>query len=309
MASELSLRTTRIAIAILTAATLLSGGCSSSSSSTGTGGKGVGSGGSGGSGTGGRGGTTGTGGSTSAGGAIGTGGNTTIGVTVPGTGGDTGTGGAVCLTPVYTHVSAFGSIFDGWGVAMNNPSPNLTPVPAMADAGASGTKVELDPLDGSPTNGSVKLTIPFDGPGETLLFADIYNGGVNLTGTTVTAQIKLDSGLNTTPVDSGQAFLVLKSTSGYVYAAGTPVNLDSSAGWVTLSINANAPSATLPFGYMPCDIREIDVQIQSGQGGTYTTAVVHIDTISITSPDSTTTDGGSSSDATADTATPDASGG
>src|SRR5882672_3211510 len=119
--------------------------CGSSSNSTGTGGRG------------GAGGSTGGHGGTSDGGVGGR-----------GVGGSTGVGGGggsvACLAPRYTHVSPFGAILDSWGVANNSTPPSLAP--AVVDGSMTGTQVDIDPLDGSPVAGSVKLTIPFDGPNQ-----------------------------------------------------------------------------------------------------------------------------------------------
>ena len=126
------------------------------------------------------------------------------------------------------------------------------------------------------------LDIPFSDTSQQLLFAQNYPTPLSLKGTTVTAQIKLDSGLIGDPVSSvARAFLVLKSTSSYVYATGIAINLDTSAGWTTITIDPDNP-AGIPFGYDVCDIREIDVEIDTGPLGTYTRAIVHIDTIAIT---------------------------
>jgi hypothetical protein len=202
-----------------------------------------------------------------------------------------GDGAVACTTAQYTHVSTFGAIFDGWTVAANS-STTLVPGTSL-DGAMTGTLLELDPTVGSPTPGSAKLTIPFSQPGEQLLFAFNSTAPLNLTGTTITAQIKLDSGLNVSPVNPGQAFLVLKSTLAYIYAPAPAIFLDSTANFVTLSMSADAPTASVP-GYTACDIREIDIVIQTGNMGTYTTAVVHIDTIAITAPgvDAGTDDGG-----------------
>jgi hypothetical protein len=205
-----------------------------------------------------------------------------------GGGGSTGDGGSggggapslapdpspVCLLPQYTHVSAFGSIFDGWWVGTNSAFALTTDV-------EGGTMVVLDPSEGSPANGSVKLTIPFSDVNQQVLFAQSWPTGINLRGTTVTARIKLDSGLNISPEHAGQAYLVVKSTFAYLYAPAAATNLDSSAGWTTLSLDADHPLAALPVGYDACDIREIDVIVQTPDMGTFTKAVVHIDTIEV----------------------------
>jgi len=194
-----------------------------------------------------------------------------------------GDGAVACPTAPYVHVSTFNAIFDGWGVA-NNSSPNLVPVTNVNDGAMSGTSVALDPNVGSPDpTGSAKLVIPFSQTSEQLLFAFLSGGPLNLTGERVTAQIRLDSGLSTSPVYPGSAFLALKSTIGYIYGQGNPVFLDPTAGFVTLSVDADAPTATTP-GYTACDIREIDLIIQTGAVGTYASAVVHIDTIAVGPP-------------------------
>ena len=211
-------------------------------------------------------------------------------------------GNPACNGAKYSHVSPFGSILDGWVVAGNSTPSSLAPVVSADGSTTSGTIVEIDNTDGMPATpvpGSVKLTIPFDGPAETLLFAQNMTS-LNLQGETVTAWIKLNSGLNTGPVNVGTAFLVLKTTAAYNYAPGTAISLDSTAGWVQLSIDVNNPPQP-PAGYDPCDVKEIDVVIQTGGTGVYTTAVMHIDTISIGGPggvidDAGTPDTGTSTD-------------
>ncbi len=257
---------------------------------------------------------TGTGGhDAGAGGAVdggGKGGAAGKGMGGAGMGGAGGMASVACGQPVYSHVSPFGAILDGWVVASNSTPMTLAPV-LLPDGGlASGTKVEIDKTDGSPGStplGSVKLTIPFDQPNEEMLFAQ-NSQGLNMKGQTITAWIKLDSGLNTDAVNTGKAFLILKTTAVYNYVAGPMVPLDSSAGWVQLSINADSPQASPPTGYDPCDVREIDVSVQTGAIGNYTTAVVHIDTITVGGPGGTV-DAGDDSGAT-DAGTPaDAGGG
>jgi hypothetical protein len=225
-----------------------------------------------------------------------------------GVGGATGMGGnPACMGPRYTNVDTFGSILDGWVVATNSTPGTLAPIPGVDGGPGTGTKIELDPTDGmpaTPVQSSVKLTIPFDQPNEELLFAQNMSG-INLMGETVTAWIKLDSGLNTDPVNNGRAFLILKSTAAYNYATGVAKPLDRTAGWVQLTVDATHPSQT-PTGWDPCDIREIDVSIQTGGLGTYTTAVVHIDTIAVGIPGAVddggtgTPDSGTSTDAPVD---------
>jgi hypothetical protein len=197
---------------------------------------------------------------------------------------DSGAGGMVpveCQAAVYTHTSTFTSTFDGWGVPPNNPTPTLGPMPGEDGGAASGTVQSLDTQVGSPTPGSAKLEVPFAGAGEQLLFGQNYPTPLNVSGAMITAQVSVESGLIGDPVTSvAQAFIVLKSTSAYVYATGPAVNLEPGAGWTTVSVNADAPPA-VPEGHNPCDVREIDIEIRTGLTGTYRPAVLRIDTIAI----------------------------
>ena len=141
-----------------------------------------------------------------------------------------GSDAKTCPTAQYTNTTAFGAIFDGWMIGPNSTYP-LVPAPGVDGGPDTGTKLELDTADGSPTmNGSAKLTIPFMNTQEELLFAKLFAPGVNLSGTTVSAKIKLDSGLITGPTDSATAFIALKSGPDYTWAPGTSITLDSDGG-------------------------------------------------------------------------------
>jgi len=236
----------------------------------------------------------------------GTGGTSTAGSSSGGTGGGT----PACAADPYEHTFGFGALFEGWTISSYS-TPSLTPMAGSGgtpvggsggsggnDAGGeggdsqagtggaspTGTIMELDTSDGAPDSpdGSLKLTIPFDAPAQLLLLGQVYNTNLNFTGTRVTAQIKLDSGLIVGPSDTGRANLVLKSTDSFVYYAGPAVVLDPSAGWTTLTLDPDAPSAeALSAGYDACQIREIDIEIRTGDTGNYRGAVVHIDAITV----------------------------
>jgi hypothetical protein len=236
----------------------------------------------------------------------GTGGTSTAGSSNGGTGG----GNPACAAAPYEHTFGFGALFEGWTISSFS-TPSLVPMggsggtpggsggTAGNDAGGeggdspggtggaspTGTIMELDTSDGAPDspNGSLKLTIPFDAPAQLLLLGQVYNTNLNFTGTLVTARIKLDSGLIVGPSDTGRANLVLKSTDGFIYYAGAAVVLDPSAGWTTLTLDPDAPSGdALSAGYSACQIREIDIEIRTGDTGNYRGAVVHIDAVSVT---------------------------
>jgi hypothetical protein len=179
------------------------------------------------------------------------------------------------------------------------PEPGLpirdaaTPAADAGDSGPSepptaepgmGTLMELDTSEGAPDspNGALKLTIPFDGPGQLLLLGNVFNTALNFEGTLVTAQIKLGSGVITSPADSAYANLVLKATDSWVYFAGPAAVLDPSAGWVELTIDPDAPSSSaLSAGFTACEIMEVDIEIHTGDGGTFTGGVVYVDQIAV----------------------------
>ncbi len=152
----------------------------------------------------------------------------------------------------------------------------------------AGTLMELDTNEGAPgsPDGALKLTVPFDGPGQLLLLANVFNTGLNFEGSTVTAQIKVESGLIGDPSATARAKLTLKATDSFVYQDGPAVVLDPSADWVTLTIDADAPSAdAIASGYDACEVREIDIEIFTAATGTYEQAVIYIDSIAITPKD------------------------
>lgn len=174
------------------------------------------------------------------------------------------------------------------------PSPDAAiPVVDAGDSGTSeppaaetgvGTLMELDTTEGAPDspNGALKLTIPFDGPGQLLLLGNVFNTALNFEGTLVTAQIKLGSGVITSPADSAYANLVLKATDSWVYFAGPAAVLDPSAGWVELTLDPDAPSSSaLSAGFTACEIMEVDIEIHTGDSGTFTEGIVYVDQIAV----------------------------
>jgi len=165
-----------------------------------------------------------------------------------------------------------------------------------ADGGMTGTKASIDTSDGFPDKGALRLDIPFSSPSDTLLLQQLYSTAENFTDTSVTAQIKLLSGVISGPSDTVKAFLILKSTTAYVYAAGTSVVLDPSAGWMTLTLD---PDTVASFaGYTPCDIREVDIEIDTAATGNFIPGTILIDTVKVEPkhPGDAGTDAGTTTD-------------
>jgi hypothetical protein len=239
-----------------------------------------------------------TGGSSGTGGTPGTGGRPDGSAATGGSGGTAGTGGgagsggssdaaATCALAQYTNVFRFtGTTAEGWDI---HPSSYPAAVPGTtADGATTGTAFSIDPNDGSPAPGSIKLVIPFDTVqvNEALILEHLYSMmPVNLGGTTISAQIKLDSLQGGSVTSTLQAFIALKSTSSYIYATGPTFNLEQPGQWITISSSAAAIALNGSTGFDLCDIREIDVIIQTGNAGTYGATTVHIDSIAITAGD------------------------
>jgi hypothetical protein len=212
--------------------------------------------------TGGAGGTaTSTGGTTPAtGGAGGT--TTATGGTSTATG---GTGGTAASTPLYT----FDTTLQGFTV-----HAGATP----ADLSTSAVAVWSD-VQGHPDPGAASLTIPFTAPDQRLQFAVNFDT-TDMTGKTLTVQVMFESGPAADTTGGGGVKLYAKSGAAYVYADGGYNAIPAIGTWVTATLNLAAPSYTdtVAGTFAPNDIRELGVEIDTGSTGTYTTAVVFIDT-------------------------------
>lgn len=183
-------------------------------------------------------------------------------------------------------VADAGALDGGAPVGLVPDASTLFPPDASTPVapGFTGTLMELDTNEGAPDspNGALKFTVPFDGPGQLLLIDHVFNTGLNFEGTVVSAKVKLASGLITGPADTATANLVLKSTDSWVYYAGPAVVLDPSADWVTLTLDPDAPPASVQAaGFVACDVREIDIEIHTGATGTFQEAVIYIDSITV----------------------------
>jgi hypothetical protein len=224
--------------------------------------------------------TMGSGGAAASGGGTGRGGSAGTG------GGDGSVNPPACMLPVYANVNRFnGTTAEGWNI-----NTMYSYMPTALDGATMATQLAVDPTDGNPAPGSLKLTMPFDNMmvGEQVLLntTGFFMTPVNLGGSTISALVKLDSLQGGSASSSIQAFFAIKSTTTYNYAAGPIVNLTQTGVWVPVSINVEtaALGAAMP-GFNTCDIREIDLILQTGPMGMYGTTVVHIDTIAFTAAD------------------------
>ena len=243
--------------------------------------------------TGGTGGT-GTGGSsgTATGGSSGT---ATGGSSGTATGGSSGSGGAPSM---MTYDFA-----EPDSVCPDPPAANMEGcwkfVNSNADTMAGSTPIPDADIhfqhitdDGDPEMGAFEGTIPYDQPSQWVSFG-INHTAQNLTGATITARVKVVSGLGD-PMDlmmnPGGSKIYAKSGMTYCYANGMYRNLGDSmfpiGEWHTVTFNLAAPDYLDPMCEMrgepfnPADIREIGIQFDSNPNIEPLEAVIVIDTVS-----------------------------
>jgi len=197
------------------------------------------------------------GGNTSSGGKTSTGGKTS-GESGGSTGGSAG-------SPAVGSGWRFPSSVESWAPSYGEPGSLM-----------SASDLSWDSATGNPENGSLELSIPFNGTDQKL---DVSIGvaGFNMTGKTLTAKVKLDSGLSSSPDNPGGAKLYVKTGPQFVYADSGWTNLDGN--WASLSLNVSSPAGYVAGTHTPSDVREIGVEIATGSQGSYSSAVVHIDTV------------------------------
>jgi hypothetical protein len=229
-----------------------------------TGGKGGGSGGSGGAtgGGAGKGGNAGKGGSDVGGGA-GRGGAGGAG----GTSGAAGSGNTGNVSLVYGPVWTFDEDTEGFALGYSEPTT------LAGDATAAH-----DPDDGAPNDGSVVVTIPFDGPSQTVELGVTLPVPLDLTSKTLAARVKLDSGFFGDTLEPGGVKIFVKTGDDFRYADGTWSDLVSGQ-WLTVVFDLDSPD----FDDMtnPADVRELGLAFKSTAAADagWTTATLHVDTV------------------------------
>ncbi len=183
-------------------------------------------------------------------------------------GGPGGSGGAVSVLPPATF--PFTDSTDGFALdTFANSGPFTDGNPQNIGGVPNGTTtpvVAFDSHEGMPDDGSVRITATFNDFNQTVTVRRVYppNQTIDLTGKTVTAQIKLDSGTFT-----GIVHLMTLSTPsppnpapGYYFAQGDSITL-TDHDWHTLRFQMAAPEFAAT-GWVPGDIVQIGVQLASG---------------------------------------------
>jgi hypothetical protein len=103
------------------------------------------------------------------------------------------------------------------------------------------------------------------------------------TARSVSVKVHLDSGLNNNLTNVGGVKVYAKSAN-YAAVYGTWINLDSTT-WITASLNVSNPAyaagGTDGGVFDAAQIVEFGIELATGSQGTYTPAVVHVDTFSL----------------------------
>jgi hypothetical protein len=137
--------------------------------------------------------------------------------------------------------------------------------------------------DGNPAVGALQLEAAFtDIVEETAQAVAVQRdlGGYDLSGQTLTAEVKLVSGFHVDPDEaSGCAQIYLQSGEDWVWANGDCTALVEGE-WVTLSVDADEPASVEDDGdHDPSQIMRLGIQLYSGTEGSFTDTVALIDGI------------------------------
>jgi hypothetical protein len=219
---------------------------------------------SGGSGAAGRGGIAGGGGTAGAGGTAGG-----SGASGAGTAGALGSGG---MPQIDWH---FDSGVESWRKVYAVPTSLLDRVSvAYADG------------EGDPAPGALEVTIPFSTPTQKVEIAVDPIPGLDLTGKTIKARIKLVSGCSEDISNPCGVVLYVKTGSSFNYFSAPWLDgvndLDVARDWFTITLNVDAPGGSSPDAgaHNPSQVRQIGIEVATGSGGSaYTNVVLLIDSV------------------------------
>jgi hypothetical protein len=137
---------------------------------------------------------------------------------------------------------------------------------------------------GNPANGSILLELPFSGPTQKISFeVNVASDGVgvDLTGRSISAQVRIDSGLALDPMNPAGVKLYVKTGETSFYADSGFINIQPGTEWQTFTwSNVSIPVYPSPPGaHAPADVRQVGLEFATGAAGTYAAATVHLDTV------------------------------
>jgi hypothetical protein len=185
-------------------------------------------------------------------------------------------GSAASAMPVYT----FDTDIQAFKIQDSSAATDVEPVP-KADI-----MLSFNADDGSPDPGSLQLDIPYSAASQYVSAGvNIDPPGVDLTGKTIKAMVKIVSGYGTEEdlmTAPGNAKLYVKTGANYVYASAAVANITSIGSWTAISFNTKLPDYNADKNaYDPAEVLEIGVQMDTNSASTTAApAVVLIDSIS-----------------------------
>ena len=189
-----------------------------------------------------------------------------------------GSSGVDAAVPTFT----MSWTFDGPG-GLLRWSPIGQPAMVVAT-----TMAVLDPQDGFPDPGSVRMTIPFAGAGQQVALGFAFSAPQNFAGKSLSARVRLNSCNPSGAILAGLAFKSV--VSAYVFASSAVPTIVAANGWTTFSLSFDAPDGFVDLSHKDADggtiypdpraVLEIDVLVLTGSSP-FTTADVSIDTIGI----------------------------
>jgi len=150
--------------------------------------------------------------------------------------------------------------------------------PDSLDGGVAPT-LTFDATLGSPSPGSLQVTIPFSGPNQYVdIQSYVFVVPQDWSGHTLHVRLKVDQG----SVFHGFAQLYVDTGVSYV-PADSSTNVGPGSGWQEISMDLNHPMTTDPSGrFNPKQVVLYGLQLNSGSAGTGATpATFHIDSFSI----------------------------
>lgn len=203
----------------------------------------------------------------------------TLSFPLAGCGSDEGDDGGTAGTSGTGGTNGGGSFVEVWDFSADTEGF----VPGFSSPDATLKDMALvthDAAEGDPAPGSLAVTIPFSAPEEKVTIALNFPAAIDMSGRTLTARVRLDSGFGTDPMVPGGAKLYAKTTAAYVYADGGWLNQDMPGVWNTLTLTLDSPEGYLAEGaWTPSEVLEIGVEFAANTGGTWETGNFHVDTI------------------------------
>jgi len=185
-------------------------------------------------------------------------------------------GSASTATPVYT----FDTDIQGFKVQDSSGATGVDPVPK------GDIMLSFNADDGSPDPGALQLDIPYSAASQYVSTGvNIDPPGVDLTGKTIKAMVKIVSGygsaddIMTAPAN---AKLYVKTGANYVYASASVANVTSIGTWTAIDFNTKFPDYNADKdAYDPTQVLEIGIQFDTNSASTTASpAVVLVDNIS-----------------------------